>query len=163
MTNENPTIDVREDESLDWGALDRCLRENIAGLEGELEVSQYTSGSSNLTYAVGYSGRDFVLRRPPLGSKPKDGHSMSREYRVIKALHSAYPSVPQAYYYTDDDSIIGSEFYVMEKVPGRLIVDKIPEEWGFDVDDTRNLCTSVWDKLTELHQVDYGSVPTPQH
>lgn len=158
MSNVNPTIAVREDETLDWDAVDRCLKENIFGLEGAFEVSQYSAGSSNLTYAIRYPDREFVLRRPPLGSKPKDGHSMKREYRVIKALKEVYPAVPRAYYYTDDETVLGAEFYVMEKVPGRLIVDEIPKEWEFGSSDTRRLCIAVWDKLIELHQVDFKAI-----
>lgn len=155
MANENPTIAVREGEALDWDYLENYLADHIKGLEGPLEVTQYPSGNSNLTYALHFANKDLVMRRPPFGSKPKSGHSMHREYRVMNSLKPVYPAVPETYHYTDDDSVIGAEFYVMDKVPGQLILDHIPEEWQFGEAETRKLCLAIWDQLIALHQVDY--------
>jgi aminoglycoside phosphotransferase (APT) family kinase protein len=63
--------------------------------------------------------------------------------------------VPETLHYSDDESIIGSEFYVMRKVDGLLISNRIPAEWNFTSEDTRRFCTGFWEKLIELHQVDY--------
>lgn len=80
---------------------------------------------------------------------------MIREYRVMSQLKPFYPAVPDALYYTDDESVIGSEFYVMRKVAGQLIKDKIPAHWNFGEADTHRLCVRFWEKLIELHQVDF--------
>jgi aminoglycoside phosphotransferase (APT) family kinase protein len=153
--NDNPGIPVRGGEELDWNALDAHLKSVIPGLAGAPEVSQFPGGKSNLTYRLKYDNYDLVVRRPPFGTKAKSAHSMSREYRIMTALQSVYPSVPETLYYTDDESVIGSEFFVMRKVNGWLVRDSIPPEWGYTPADTRRFCKSFWEKLIELHRVDY--------
>jgi aminoglycoside phosphotransferase (APT) family kinase protein len=153
----NPTTPVRSGEELDWQALDLHLKKVIPGLEGWPEISQFASGNSNLTYRLKYGNEDLVIRRPPFGTKAKSAHSMIREYRVMNALKPVYPCVPDTLYYTDDESVLGSEFYVMRKVEGQVIKQSIPDEWGFTAADTRLLCRRFWEKLFELHQVNYRS------
>jgi aminoglycoside phosphotransferase (APT) family kinase protein len=151
----NQTIPVRKGEDLDWPALDRHLKQVLPHLEGEAEISQFAGGNSNLTYRMKYANEDLVVRRPPFGTKAKTAHSMIREYRIMKGLKPVYPSLPDTLYYSDDESIIGSEFFVMRKVDGVLIKTRIPADWNFTVEDTRRFCTRFWEKLIELHQVDY--------
>jgi aminoglycoside phosphotransferase (APT) family kinase protein len=151
----NPSAPVRRGEELDWQALDKRLKEAIPSLEGRPEISQFASGNSNLTYRLKYANEDLVVRRPPFGTKAKSAHSMIREYRIMNALKPVYPCVPDTLYYTDDESVIGSEFYVMRKVEGQVIKETIPDDWGFTATDTRRFCRQFWEKLIELHQVDY--------
>lgn len=151
----NPTRPVRAGEELDWQRLDAYLKSVIDGLAGEPAVSQYPSGNSNLTYRLRYPGHDLVVRRPPFGTRARSAHSMYREYRVINALRPVFPAVPEALHYTDDEDIIGAEFYVMRRVDGVLINDRIPAEWGWDAGRTRRFCLAVWDTLIALHTVDY--------
>jgi aminoglycoside phosphotransferase (APT) family kinase protein len=153
----NPTAAVRSGEELDWGRLDAWLKEALPQLRGEPQVSQFAGGNSNLTYRLKYENDDLVLRRPPFGTKAKSAHNMAREFRIISELKPVYPAVPDALCYSDDESIIGSEFYVMRKVEGQLIKEVLPEEWNFSADDTRRFCVNIWDKLIELHQVDYAA------
>jgi len=150
----NPTTPVRKGEDLDWTSLDRHLKRVLPHLEGEVGVSQFAGGKSNLTYRLKYANDDLVVRRPPFGTKAKTAHSMIREYRIMNELKPVYPSVPDTLYYSDDESVIGSEFYVMRKVDGVLISNQIPAEWNFTPEDTRRFCTAFWEKLIELHQVD---------
>ena len=151
----NSTKTVRKGEQLDWDALDVQLKSVIPDLEGTPEISQFQSGNSNLTYRLEYANEDLVIRRPPFGTKAKSAHSMIREYTIMTALKPVYSSVPDTLYYTDDDSIIGSEFYVMRKVEGTVIKHVIPPEWQFTPADNRRLCKGFWQKLIELHRVDY--------
>jgi aminoglycoside phosphotransferase (APT) family kinase protein len=153
--SSNPTTPVREGEALDWPALEQHLKSVLPQLAGTAEISQFAGGNSNLTYRLKYANDDLVVRRPPFGTKAKTAHSMIREYRIMNGLKPVFHSVPDTLYYSDDESIIGSEFYVMRKVDGVLIKDKLPAEWKFTPADTRRFCTSFWDKLIELHQVDY--------
>jgi len=150
------TRPVREGEQLDWSALDAYLQERIPGLGGRPEVSQYPAGNSNLTYCLRYPNADLVVRRPPFGSTVKSAHSMIREYRIMQALKPLFAAVPEVLVYSDDESIIGAEFYVMRRVEGQVAGEKVlPAAWGFSEHDTRRLCISFWSKLIELHQVDY--------
>lgn len=155
MTKANPTNPVRSGEELDWETLDRYLKGVIPHLEGVPEISQFAGGNSNLTYRLKYANDDLVVRRPPFGTKAKTAHSMIREYRIMNELKPLYPAVPDTLHYTDDESIIGSEFYVMRKVEGQLIKETLPPEWNFTAQDTRRFCIRFWEKLVELHQVDY--------
>lgn len=156
VSTENVAKDVRAEDAFDVAAVDKVLKEAVPGLEGSPTVKQFPAGASNLTYLLAYKNRDLVLRRPPAGKRPKSGHSMIREYTIIKGLKPVYPAVPEALYYADDaSSVLGVEFYVMEKVDGHLLGPKIPPAWSWSPDDTRRFCEGFWDKLVELHAVDY--------
>ncbi len=155
MSKHNPTIDVRKGEELDPRQLDSVLKQLVAGLEGVPVIKQYASGASNLTYLISYENRELVLRRPPPGVKAANSHSMIREYRVISDLESVYPAVPRGICYSDDESLLGSEFYLMEKVEGLLVKSALPAAWNFSDDDRRRFGKTVFDKLIELHKVDY--------
>ena len=144
---------VRPGEELDWEALDEALKKAIPGLRGEPVVSQFPGGNSNLTYRLQYADDDLVVRRPPFGTKASSAHSMIREYRIMSGLKPVYPAVPEMLYYSDDASIIGSEFYVMRRVEGAVIRKVLPVQWQLGTADIRHLCTRFWEKLIELHQV----------
>ena len=154
-SSSNATIPVRKGEDLDWQVLDQLLKSVIPGLEGEVKVSQFAGGKSNLTYRLKYANEDLVVRRPPFGTKAKSAHSMIREYRILNKLKPVYPCVPETLYYSDDESLIGSEFYVMRRVEGNLVKDQIPKQWNFSPDNTHDFCTRFWEKLIELHQVNF--------
>jgi len=156
-TTDNLGGAVRPGEELDWKALDRALKKAIPGLHGEPRVSQFPGGNSNLTYRMQYTGDDLVIRRPPFGTKASSAHSMKREYRIMSGLKPVYPSVPETLYYSDDESVIGSEFYVMRRIEGAVVRKKLPTGWDLDEDAARRLCTRFWDKLIELHQVNVAA------
>lgn len=153
MGEANPTIEVRDGEALDIDAIDAVLKAAIPGLSGTATVTQYPSGASNLTYAVDYPERRLVLRRPPFGTKPKSGHDMFREYRIMRDLKPVFGAVPNVLLYSDDESIIGSEFYVMDRVDGHIL-HKIPKSWSWGETQTRALCEDFWGKLCDLHTLD---------
>jgi aminoglycoside phosphotransferase (APT) family kinase protein len=149
------TIRVREGEEFDLTAVELYLREHVEGLpEGELEVQQFPSGASNLTYLLKIGDWEGVLRRPPLGPVPPKAHDMGRESRILAMLHEVYPLAPKPYFFCEDESVIGAPFYVMERREGVVVDDSFPE----DVEPTRELCRgisrTVADTLAELHAVD---------
>jgi aminoglycoside phosphotransferase (APT) family kinase protein len=149
------TIRVREGEGFDLPAVERYLRDRVEELpEGEMEVRQFPSGASNLTYLLKVGDWEGVLRRPPLGPVPPKAHDMGRESRVLAKLHEAYPLAPKPYFFCEDESVIGAPFYVMERREGVVVDDEFPK----DVEPTRELCRgisrTVADTLAELHAVD---------
>ena len=158
MSSENAAVDVRKGDELDVAAVDAALKAAIGGLEGQPQVKQYPSGASNLTYALDYPDRSLVLRRPPTGTRPKSGHDMHREYRIMTELAPAFPRVPKTLFYTGDESIIGAEFYVMERSEGHLIHNEIPKAWNWGETETRALCEEFFTKLVDLHGVDYKAI-----
>lgn len=155
MTLTDQSTQVRPGEELDPVRIDPYLKAHIAGLSGTPVISQFPGGASNLTYLVTYPEQEFVLRRPPFGSKAKSAHDMGREFRIINQLNDGFPYCPKAYVHCTDESLIGGEFYVMERVKGIILRSDLPPELGFDAPRTEALCKSFIDRLVELHQVDY--------
>ena len=158
MTSDNPTVPVRDGEELNIGAVDALIKDKRPDIKSTPRVTQYSSGASNLTYAVDYEEQRYVLRRPPFGYIPKGGHDMNREYRIQAALLETYPYVAKTLLYTDDESHIGAEFYVMERVEGHLIHNEIPPDWAWGADDARKLNETFVQRLIDLHKVDYKAV-----
>src|SRR5690606_24495787 len=147
---------VRAGEELNVPGVDAWLKQQVPGLQGRPEVTQFSGGASNWTYRLKYSGAaggDYILRRPPAGTKAKGAHDMGREFRVQQALKPVYPVVPTMIGHTEDEAIIGAEFYVMERIAGIIPRKNLPRGLVLDAATTRQLCTNVLDKLIELHQV----------
>ena len=150
------TIKVREGEDFDLDAVGRHMRENIEGLpDGDLEVWQFPSGASNLTYLVKIGDWEGVLRRPPLGPLPPKAHDMGRESKLLKKLHEAFPLAPKPYFFCEDESIVGAPFYVMERREGVVVDASFPE--GVEPTDElrRGVSQTVVDTFVELHAVDW--------
>lgn len=144
---------VRQGEELNIAILDEWLKNELPHLKGLPEVSQYSGGASNWTYRLEYENDDLILRRPPAGTKAKSAHDMGREYRIQKALSGLYP-VPEILAYSDDESIIGAEFYVMRRIAGIIPRANLPKGMELTEEQTRQLCLNVIDKLIVLHQLD---------
>jgi aminoglycoside phosphotransferase (APT) family kinase protein len=153
---DRPT-EVRPGETLDVARLSPYLRDTL-NLEGEVEVLQYPSGFSNLTYMLRVGDTEFVLRRPPFGSKPKSGHDMKREHDVLAALHGAFPYCPKPLVYCDDETVIGSPFYLMERIEGIIVRRDFPAGMSLSPEEVRALFDRVVDVHVELHSVDYRAV-----
>ncbi len=148
---------VRDGEELDANVIDPYLKAHIPGLTGVPQISQFPGGASNLTYLLEYPEQEFVLRRPPFGHKAKSAHDMGREFRILNQLREGFPYCPKAYVHCTDESVMGAEFYVMERVKGIILRSELPPELGFDAARTEALCKSFIDRLVELHRVDYNA------
>lgn len=155
MTLTDQAADIRAGEELDAQRIDPYLKAHIPGLSGTPVISQFPGGASNLTYLIQYPERDLVLRRPPFGHKAKSAHDMGREFRILTSLKDAYPYCPQAFAFCEDEALIGSPFYVMERLKGVILRAELPPALTLDPAQTEALCKSFVDKLVELHQVDY--------
>jgi aminoglycoside phosphotransferase (APT) family kinase protein len=149
---------IRSGEELDLAKLEPYLRRHFPNEAGELEVRQFPSGHSNLTYSLHLGARELVLRRPPFGSKVKSAHDMSREFRVLSRLHSVYAPAPEVLHYCDDESIIGAPFYVMEPIHGIILRREVPPGLDFPAQKARQLSQSFIENLIRLHRVDYLAV-----
>ena len=148
------TREVRAGEELDAAALDAFMRLAIGGEpDGPPLVRQFPGGFSNLTYALTWDGRDFVLRRPPFGARGGGAHDIVREYRVLGALHAAGIRVPRPLALCEDPSLLGAPFYVMERVRGVILRGTRLTD-GMDATQVRTLCTSMIGTLATIHAVD---------
>jgi aminoglycoside phosphotransferase (APT) family kinase protein len=114
---------VEERHRLDEKKLAAWLETNVEGYRGPLEVFQFKGGQSNPTYRLDTPDRKYVLRRKPFGKLLPSAHAVDREFRVITALHKAGFPAARTYGLCSDDSVIGSMFYVMENVAGRIFWD----------------------------------------
>ena len=142
---------VRDEDRFDVAKMHTWLRPFIN--EDQLpEVMQFRSGASNLTYLLRYLGRDLVLRKPPVGTKAASAHDMKREYLIQSRLQSVYPLVPKMIALCEDQSVMGSDFYVMERVEGEIFRRDIPV--GITASDISVMADSLINGLVQLHAVD---------
>jgi aminoglycoside phosphotransferase (APT) family kinase protein len=155
MTASSDTAcEVRDEDRLDAAKLDAFLKQQVPGLRGPPAVQQFLGGASNLTYLINYADREMVLRKPPAGVKAKSAHDMLREARVMAALKPHYPFVPAILATCSDNSVLGSDFYVMERLRGIILRRDLPADLGLDEAGVRQLCFDFINRLVELHQVD---------
>lgn len=142
---------VRDEDSFDISTVHDWLQKFIA--EKELpEVQQFRSGASNLTYLLKYPDRELVLRRPPIGTKAASAHDMKREFLIQSRLKPVYELVPNVIALCEDQSIIGSDFYVMERVQGEIFRRDVPD--SITKEDISIMADSLVAGLAQLHSVD---------
>jgi len=149
------TTSVRAGEEISVDDLSRYLESQSKLPAGEICIEQFPAGSSNLTYLVRIGSDDFVLRRPPFGNTVKTAHDMKREFDVLSKLAAVYKPSPEPILFCGDDSIIGSEFYLMERRHGLIIRGRSPEELN-ESHLQRKVCESFIQNLAELHALDYN-------
>jgi aminoglycoside phosphotransferase (APT) family kinase protein len=142
---------VREEDRFDVATMHQWLAPFI-NQDALPEVQQFRSGASNLTYLLRYPGRDLVLRKPPVGTKAASAHDMKREFLIQSRLQPVYPLVPSMVAMCDDQSVMGSDFYVMERVVGDIFRRDVPE--GVTPADVSVMADSLINGLVQLHAVD---------
>jgi len=142
---------VRQEDRFDVAAMHAWLRTYIT-IDELPEVLQFRSGASNLTYLLKYPNREFVLRRPPVGTKAVSAHDMKREYLIQSRLQPVYSLVPAMIALCEDHSVMGSDFYVMERVVGQIFRRDIAQE--ITAGDIEVMADSLINGLVQLHAVD---------
>ncbi len=168
------TSSARRGEEIDEQGLSKYLSVHLG--EGDIAVTQFPSGSSNLTYLLRSGKDEYVLRRPPVGNTVKTAHDMRREFDVLSKLSTVYGPAPKPVLFCDDDSVIGSEFYLMERRNGLIIRGRVSppsvtsphvnkglshrESTQLDQLNTcqpfrRDVCQTFIKNLAELHSLDY--------
>jgi aminoglycoside phosphotransferase (APT) family kinase protein len=138
----------------DTARLDAFLRDVIPGLSGSLDLHRIRSGQSNPTFFVSFGNRRLVVRKQPPGPLLGSAHAIDREFRVMRALEPSGVPIPKVVLYHDAPDVIGTPFYVMERVEGRVFSDcTLP---GVDVRDRREMYFAMADTLKLLHAVDWA-------
>jgi aminoglycoside phosphotransferase (APT) family kinase protein len=151
MSTPDESRPVREEDAVDAAAVVVWLREHAETdvPAGTPEVRQFPGGASNLTYLLRWARpgttdepRELILRRPPTGAKARGAHDMTREYTIQRALGPVYPYVAGMVGLCRDASVLGSDFYVMERLDGLILRKDL-----------------TWEALVLLHEVDVAAVP----
>ncbi len=164
MTEQTPsrqeqfsgTKEVNERHRIDEKRLAEWLGDNVKGYAGPLEVRQFKGGQSNPTYQLVTPGRTYVMRRKPPGKLLPSAHAVDREYRVITALRAAGFEVPETFGLCTEESVLGTMFYVMDCVEGRILWE--PTLPGYDA----KARAEIWDAqnatIARLHSYDYQAI-----
>lgn len=155
-TQNEGTTPVREGFAFDEAALAGWMEKNVEGYAGPMQVEQFKGGQSNPTYRLNTPGKSYVLRRKPPGQLVKGAHAIEREAKVIRALESADFPVAHIYGLCTDEAVIGTWFYVMEMVEGRIfwdaaLPDLTPAERGL-IYDAMNAT------MAQLHGIDHEAI-----
>ncbi len=145
---------VRAGEELDLAKLADFVDREL-GSHGAVSLEQFPGGHSNLTYLVHHGDREYVLRRPPVGSKVKSAHDMGREVAVLSKLAPVYARAPRVFAYEPTGELLGAPFYLMERRRGVILRKDLPAELAADHAAIRRVCELLVDALVELHAVDY--------
>jgi aminoglycoside phosphotransferase (APT) family kinase protein len=159
MSTERPPPAAPADRLIDFAPdrLDRFLRESIADLHGPMSLERISGGQSNPTYFVSYGQRRMVLRKQPSGAVLPSTHAVDREYRIMKALAGTDVPVPKTLLFQPGREVIGTAFYLMERVEGRVFSDpslgdvESPQERGA-------MYREMAQVLARLHRVDWHAL-----
>ena len=160
--------EMRTGEEIDVERLGAYLRDELDLIVSDLAVEQFPAGSSNLTYLVHAGNNEYVLRRPPFGNTVKSAHDMGREFTVLSKLSTVYAPAPKPLLFCEDTSIIGSEFYLMERRNGLVIRGRITDAEAralakakHDLENSQDfrlkVCESFIQNFADLHSLDYNA------
>ena len=153
IKTDQPQV-TREEDSLDESKVLNYLKQEMAGIENveSIEILQFPGGASNLTYQVAFGDQTMILRTAPRGANIKGAHDMGREFNVLSRLQGHFPYCPKPIAYSDDETILGRPFYLMEKVEGLIPRREMPVE--LNPEENRVLCENLISIHTDLHAVD---------
>jgi len=158
MTKENqPELtEVRAEHQIDPPTLIKYMRSQMDGITDDLSIRQFEGGQSNPTYLLESGSRRWVLRKKPPGILLKSAHAVEREYRVMKGLGPTNVPVPKMEMLCEDESVIGTTFFVMEWVEGRIIMN--PLESNIPPEELNKIYRAYVSTAAKLHSVDYERV-----
>jgi aminoglycoside phosphotransferase (APT) family kinase protein len=150
------TRPIAPQNAFDVPSLEAYMRQHVEGFHGALRVEQFKGGQSNPTFLLSAGGAQYVMRRKPLGTLLPSAHAVDREYRVVTALAKTDVPVAKTYTLCEDEAVIGSMFYVMDYVPGRILWD--PALPGLALEEREALWAELNRVIAALHRVDYQAI-----
>ena len=158
MENYSAHIDKpvrqREGDALDAVRLKEYLLEYLPAFNGDLAIEQFPGGYSNLTFLLKWNNGACVLRKPPHGANIKSAHDMNREFKVLSALKPVFKAVPTPLLYCDDTAITGTPFYLMERVMGIILRNKVPDGIALTPSVMQAISGAAVDNFAALHNID---------
>lgn len=150
------TETIRPGYEFDAGGLERYMAEHIEGFAGPVSIQQFKGGQSNPTYRIDSDAASYTLRRKPPGKLLPTAHAVDREYKVISALLETGVPVPKTYTLCEDESVIGTPFYIMEFVEGRVLWE--PQLPGMELEERAAVYDATNSVIARLHGVDFEDV-----
>ncbi|MDP7547176.1 MAG: phosphotransferase [Alphaproteobacteria bacterium] len=150
------TQDVLEQHRINIARLQSYMEAHVEGFSGAITLSQFKGGQSNPTYRIDAGGRSYVLRRKPPGVLLPSAHAVDREYRVITALAQTDVPAPKTYCLCEDEGVIGTVFYIMEMVQGRILWDSALPDMSRE--ERGQIYRSMNQAMAALHKVDYAAI-----
>ena len=150
------TAPIRSGEELNPAALADFLRGKVEGAERGITVEQFPNGHSNLTYLLRMNGdgREFVLRRAPLGPVAPKAHDMAREFRVLQMVHPYFREAPDVFHLCEDPAVLGSVFFLMQRRHGLILRDELPRQLAVVPNYPQLVSEAFVDCLIRLHAID---------
>ena len=147
------TKEVTDQHKFDESKLEAWMQAHVEGFQGPLEVRQFKGGQSNPTYQLVTPSKRYVMRRKPPGKLLPSAHAVDREFRVISALYPLGYPVARPYGLCEDEDVIGTMFYIMDMVEGRILWDgTLP---GYDPAERRAIYEAKVKTFADLHNVDW--------
>ncbi|MGB3467823.1 MAG: phosphotransferase family protein, partial [Cyclobacteriaceae bacterium] len=150
---DQPTI-IRQGEELDANTIQEYLNSKLPQHEKLMEIRQFPSGFSNLTYLLTTDRSEYVLRKPPIGANIKYAHDMAREYKVLTLLKPHFSFVPEPIALEESGNVLGTPFFMMERVKGVILRNKPPKSIDLTEELMRAVSTNAVKQLADLHQTD---------
>ncbi len=155
QTGEMEVVDVRDAHRFDEAELTAYLEANMEGFAGPVDLRQFAGGQSNPTFVLSAASGDYVLRKQPPGELLPSAHRVDREFKVMSGLRGTGVPVPIMHHLCRDKEVIGTDFFVMEKIDGRVFHD--PRLPGLGASDRRTIYDQFIDTLGALHKVDLAA------
>ena len=155
MKQRPGTRPVSERHRFDAAALEAWLSARLPELRAPLAISQFEGGQSNPTFLLQSASGEYVLRKKPPGKLLPSAHAIDREFRILQALAGSDVPVPAARVYCDDESVIGTPFYVMDYLPGRIFTDPLLP--GLSPGERAAIYDAMNDALARLHRFDWAA------
>ncbi|WP_323741970.1 phosphotransferase family protein [Salinibacillus xinjiangensis] len=156
IQSNKDTIPVRKGEELEIHKLEDYIREHIDNLpEESLQIEQFPSGHSNLTYLLKIGDWEAVLRRPPLGPVAPKAHDMKRESTILKSIHPYFSLSPKPYLYEDDKELLGAPFFIMERRQGVVLDTEFPKGVEATPENGALISETMVKTLADLHKINY--------
>jgi aminoglycoside phosphotransferase (APT) family kinase protein len=156
VTSPEVLPEVRAAHRFDQRALESWMQANVEDYAGPLRIEQFKGGQSNPTYRISTPARGYVLRRKPPGELLKGAHAVEREARVIQALYSAGFPVARVYGLCTDESVVGTAFYLMELIEGRIFWDATFPQ--IDTRERHRYFDAMNATLARLHGIDFAAI-----